>query len=165
MKRVLLLALAVTFGLGLMQGEVFAKNNKRSDSYSSSAVEGPSRSGGSRGREQWQGLTPDQRQELRKRYRRFQELSPQEQQQLRQRYERFREFSPERRQQMKERHERLRQLSPRQRDQLYREWRQLRDLPPEQRSQRRRELRQQFFNDNGSSDDRGNDRGRRHGGG
>ena len=41
MKRVLLLALAMTFGLGLMQGEVFAKSNKRTDSYRTSAVEGP----------------------------------------------------------------------------------------------------------------------------
>ncbi len=161
MKRVLLLALAVTFGLGLMQGEVFAKNNRRTDSYSASAVEGPSRSGRSRGQGNWQNLTPDQRQELRERYRRFQELSPQEQEQLRQRYERFRDLSPERRQKMKERHERLQQLSPQQREQLRREWRQLKELPPEQRSQRRRELRQQYFNDNGSSEDRGNGRGRR----
>jgi hypothetical protein len=160
MKRVLLLALAMTFALGLMQSEVFAKNNKGSDSYSSSAVQGPSGSGRSRDREEWQDLTPDQRKELRERYRRFQNLSPEEQQRLRQRYERFRELSPERRQKMKERHERLQRLSPKQREQLRREWRQLKELPPEQRSQRRRELRRQYFNDSGSNEDRENGRGR-----
>lgn len=160
MKRVLLFALAMTFGLGLMQGEVFAKSNKRTDSYGTSAVEGPSRAGRARSPEDWQSLTPDQRQELRERYRRFQNLSPQEQEQLRQRYERYKELSPERRQKMKERHERLQQLSPQQREQLRREWRQLKELPPEQRSQRRRELHRQYFNDAGSSGDRGNGRGR-----
>jgi hypothetical protein len=161
MKRLLLLAFAVTISLGLMQGEAMAKNNKKSDSFVAPVQEQAGGRGTAPSDERWQELTPAQRREMQERYQKFQELSPEEQQKLRRRYDRFKELSPEKQKQMMERHRRLQQLPPEQRQQLKREWQQIKDLPPEQRSERRQELHRRFFNDSDIIDnDNGRERGR-----
>lgn len=142
MKRLGLLALLLVAALAGGPETVWAKRYQEGSGGRNRVEEGAIRA--DRGR--WQQMSPEQRKELKQRYRQFQQLPPEEQQKLRQRYERFRELSPEKKQRMLERHKRLQQLTPQQRQELHREWQRIKQLPPEQRSQQRRLLQQQYFN-------------------
>jgi len=144
MKRLGLLVLLLVAALAWGPEPAWAKRYHEGPAGGNRVEENAATATAERGR--WQQMSPEQRKELKQRYRQFQQLPPDEQQKLRQRYERFRELSPEKKQRMLERHKRLQQLTPQQRQELHREWQRIKQLPPEQRSQQRRLLRQQYFN-------------------
>lgn len=69
--------------------------------------------------EHWRSLDPQQRRELRRRYDEFRELPPQEQARLRRSFHDFQHLSPEQRREMRER---FRKLPPEERRRLKEEW-------------------------------------------
>jgi hypothetical protein len=62
--------------------------------------------------ERWNNLEPEEREELRRRYRKLQQASPGERRELRRRLEGFRSLSPEKQQQMRRNHQRWSEFSP-----------------------------------------------------
>ena len=108
--------------------------------------------------DRWQRMTPQEREELRERYRRWQNLSPAEKQRLRKKFEAWHRLSPEERAAARRNFERWQKFTPAERERLRERWERWRRLPPEQREQirgrmqrlrnlppeRRREIRERF---------------------
>ena len=69
-------------------------------------------------RERWESLTPEKRQELRRRMERYRELSPEDQELFRRRYKQWQDISPDERQRMRENLKDWDALSPQERDQI-----------------------------------------------
>lgn len=82
--------------------------------------------------EQWTGLPPQQREEVRERIARWQLMTPQERQQTRENRRQFEQLPPEQRAKLHAAFERFQQLPPQQREQLIKQWH---AIPPTKRLQ------------------------------
>ncbi len=92
-------------------------------------------------RAEWfRSLTPEQRDELRARYRRFQAMPEPQRQGLEQRLKRWNRLAPEQRRRARERWKSFRQLPADERERVLRNERHWRSLPPKER----RRMRQRF---------------------
>ncbi len=90
--------------------------------------------------ERWNNLEPEEREELRRRYRRLQRASPQERRALSSRLEQFRSLSPAEQKQMRKNHRRWKQFSPERRARMRKNLQRWRQLSPVQQ----REMKDQF---------------------
>ncbi len=84
-----------------------------------------------RGGQRWKDLTPEQRERIRERYRRFQELPPDQQERIRERHEWFKSLPPGERLELREKWKRM---SPQERKDLRKELKELRKEKKEKRA-------------------------------
>ena len=91
-------------------------------------------------REQWRGMTPEEKAQVERNYQRWQKLPPSEQQRLRREWEYWQNLPPDRRQQLRQRFQQFRELPPNEADQWREKWRE-RGLSPEEKRTLRDRLR------------------------
>ena len=84
-----------------------------------------------RGGQRWNDLSPDQRERIRERYRRFQELPPDQQARIRERHEWFKSLPPGERRELREK---WKGMTPQERKQLRKELKELRKHKKEKHS-------------------------------
>lgn len=91
--------------------------------------------------EQWEKMTPQEREALRERYRAFKRLKREQQQEILRNLDQFRTMTPEERHHILDNHSEFRRLSPDERQALNRNFQRWRKLPPERRDQLRNNYR------------------------
>ncbi|APG24744.1 hypothetical protein A7E75_06655 [Syntrophotalea acetylenica] len=91
----------------------------------------------------WEDLTPEQRRQLKGRYRQYKEMAPDEQQRLRQRYDQYQDLPPAERERLKQRMERWQRLPEDKRQEIKQRYQRYRQLPPEKQQELRKQWREQ----------------------
>jgi Protein of unknown function (DUF3106) len=91
--------------------------------------------------EEWNKLTPDQKDTLRRRYQAFKRLTPEQQQEILENREQLRKMAPAERRIVLENYSAFQQLTPEEQRFLHQEFQRWKRLPPERRQQLRNNYR------------------------